>query len=90
MDLDAPASRYLPGLLPDSFTPPPTVRHLLTFTSGLRPGADLGETPPRCTRTASRRSPRSRSSPPPWPKDPSSPRGRGRSTRTSTTPSWAR
>ncbi|MEU5213654.1 serine hydrolase domain-containing protein [Streptomyces sp. NPDC020742] len=45
VDLDAPVSRYLPGLLPDSFTPPPTVRQLLTFTSGLQPGASLGETP---------------------------------------------
>ncbi|CAL9552123.1 serine hydrolase domain-containing protein [Streptomyces sp. enrichment culture] len=42
--LDAPVTRYLPGLLPPSFTEPPTVRHLLTYTSGLRPGADLGST----------------------------------------------
>ncbi|MEV5929006.1 serine hydrolase domain-containing protein [Streptomyces cellulosae] len=44
VDLDAPVSRYLPGLLPPSFTEPPTVRHLLTYTSGLRPGASLGST----------------------------------------------
>ncbi|WP_055690473.1 serine hydrolase domain-containing protein [Streptomyces prasinus] len=42
--LDAPVTRYLPGLLPDSFTEPPTVRHLLTYTSGLQPGANLGST----------------------------------------------
>ncbi|MGW3384758.1 serine hydrolase domain-containing protein [Streptomyces albogriseolus] len=42
--LDAPVSRYLPDLLPASFTEPPTVRHLLTYTSGLRPGASLGST----------------------------------------------
>ncbi|MFE0548415.1 serine hydrolase domain-containing protein [Streptomyces pilosus] len=44
VDLDAPVTRYLPGLLPPSFTKPPTVRHLLTYTSGLRPGASLGST----------------------------------------------
>ncbi|WP_055591852.1 serine hydrolase domain-containing protein [Streptomyces hirsutus] len=44
VELDAPLTRYLPGLLPDSFTEPPTVRHLLTFTSGLQPGAGLGST----------------------------------------------
>ncbi|GAB2799136.1 serine hydrolase domain-containing protein [Streptomyces chlorus] len=44
VELDAPLTRYLPGLLPDSFTEPPTVRHLLTYTSGLQPGADLGST----------------------------------------------
>ncbi|MFD5658306.1 serine hydrolase domain-containing protein [Streptomyces hirsutus] len=42
--LDAPVTRYLPGLLPDSFAEPPTVRHLLTYTSGLKPGANLGST----------------------------------------------
>ncbi|MEV5155993.1 serine hydrolase domain-containing protein [Streptomyces werraensis] len=42
--LDAPVSRYLPDLLPPSFTEPPTVRQLLTYTSGLRPGASLGST----------------------------------------------
>ncbi|OKK17214.1 peptidase [Streptomyces sp. CB00455] len=45
VDLDAPVTRYLPGLLPASFTKPPTVRNLLNFTSGLQPGATLGETP---------------------------------------------
>ncbi|MCX2923073.1 serine hydrolase domain-containing protein [Streptomyces sp. NEAU-W12] len=44
VELDAPLTRYLPGLLPASFTEPPTVRHLLTYTSGLRPGANLGST----------------------------------------------
>ncbi|MFI8303138.1 serine hydrolase domain-containing protein [Streptomyces sp. NPDC085927] len=44
VELDAPLTRYLPGLLPASFTEPPTVRHLLTYTSGLQPGADLGST----------------------------------------------
>ncbi|SDC19054.1 serine hydrolase domain-containing protein [Streptomyces prasinopilosus] len=44
VELDAPVTRYLPGLLPDSFTEPPTVRHLLTYTSGLKPGANLGST----------------------------------------------
>ncbi|PWI05524.1 peptidase [Streptomyces sp. NWU339] len=44
VELDAPVTRYLPGLLPDSFTKPPTVRHLLTYTSGLKPGANLGST----------------------------------------------
>ncbi|PZT69241.1 peptidase [Streptomyces sp. SW4] len=44
VDLDAPVTRYLPGLLPASFTEPPTVRHLLTYTSGLRAGASLGST----------------------------------------------
>ncbi|MFV0135227.1 serine hydrolase domain-containing protein [Streptomyces sp. HMX87] len=44
VDLDAPVTRYLPGLLPSSFTEPPTVRHLLTYTSGLQPGAGLGST----------------------------------------------
>ncbi|MDT6982103.1 serine hydrolase domain-containing protein [Streptomyces lusitanus] len=42
--LDAPVTRYLPDLLPPSFTEPPTVRHLLTYTSGLHPGASLGST----------------------------------------------
>ncbi|PRH80426.1 peptidase, partial [Streptomyces solincola] len=45
VELDAPVTRYLPGLLPASFTEPPTVRHLLTWTSGLQAGATLGETP---------------------------------------------
>ncbi|MER7763527.1 serine hydrolase domain-containing protein [Streptomyces sp. NPDC097619] len=45
IDLGAPVTRYLPGLLPPSFTTPPTVRQLLNFTSGLQPGTDLGNTP---------------------------------------------
>ncbi|MEU6056872.1 serine hydrolase domain-containing protein [Streptomyces sp. NPDC047097] len=45
VELDAPVTRYLPGLLPASFTEPPTVRHLLTWTSGLKAGAALGDTP---------------------------------------------
>lgn len=44
VELDAPLTRYLPGLLPASFAEPPTVRHLLTYTSGLQPGANLGST----------------------------------------------
>ncbi|GAA2281005.1 peptidase [Streptomyces ruber] len=44
VDLSAPVTRYLPGLLPSSFTTPPTVRHLLNFTSGLQPGVNLGGT----------------------------------------------
>ncbi|MGI5484619.1 serine hydrolase domain-containing protein [Streptomyces lavendofoliae] len=44
VDLDTPVSHYLPGLLPASFTEPPTVRHLLTFTSGLQAGPGLGST----------------------------------------------
>lgn len=44
VELDAPVTRYLPGLLPASFAEPPTVRHLLTYTSGLQPGASLGAT----------------------------------------------
>lgn len=42
VDLDENVETYLPGLLPDSFEKPVTVRHLLTFTSGLKPGKDLG------------------------------------------------
>ncbi|MFY1677527.1 serine hydrolase domain-containing protein [Streptomyces sp. WMMC905] len=45
IDLDAPITRYLPRLLPESFGEPPTVRHLLTYTSGLRAGDGLGSTP---------------------------------------------
>ncbi|MFF5445210.1 serine hydrolase domain-containing protein [Streptomyces sp. NPDC012888] len=45
IDLDAPVSRYMPRLLPASFTEPPTVRQLLNYTSGLRPGGNLGESP---------------------------------------------
>ncbi|MFE6776949.1 serine hydrolase domain-containing protein [Streptomyces sp. NPDC057702] len=43
LDLDGTVQEYLPGLLSDAFEPI-TVRHLLTFTSGLQPGADLGPT----------------------------------------------
>ncbi|WP_217199415.1 serine hydrolase domain-containing protein [Streptomyces buecherae] len=43
IDLDGTVQEYLPGLLSDAFGPI-TVRHLLTFTSGLQPGADLGPT----------------------------------------------
>lgn len=42
VDLDEDVETYLPGLLPDTFEEPVTVRHLLTFTSGLKPGRDLG------------------------------------------------
>ncbi|MFI9049532.1 serine hydrolase domain-containing protein [Streptomyces sp. NPDC053427] len=41
IDLDGTVQRYLPGLLTDAFRPI-TVRQLLTFTSGLQPGATLG------------------------------------------------
>ncbi|MER6916926.1 serine hydrolase domain-containing protein [Streptomyces sp. NPDC000594] len=44
VDLEAPVERYLPGLLPASFTEPVTVRHLLTYTSGLQPGRSFGNT----------------------------------------------
>lgn len=43
IDLDGTVQEYLPGLLSDAFGPI-TVRHLLTFTSGLQPGANLGPT----------------------------------------------
>jgi D-alanyl-D-alanine carboxypeptidase len=42
VDLDEDVETYLPGLLPDTFEIPVTVRHLLTCTSGLQPGKDLG------------------------------------------------
>ncbi|KAA6222843.1 class A beta-lactamase-related serine hydrolase [Streptomyces albofaciens JCM 4342] len=42
IDLDGTVQHYLPGLLPKTFDRPITVRHLLTFTSGLQPGASLG------------------------------------------------
>ncbi|MPY59278.1 serine hydrolase domain-containing protein [Streptomyces spongiae] len=42
VDLDENVETYLPGLLTDAFDKPVTVRHLLTFTSGLQPGKDLG------------------------------------------------
>ncbi|MDJ1137514.1 serine hydrolase domain-containing protein [Streptomyces iconiensis] len=41
IDLDGTVQRYLPGLLSDAFEPI-TVRQLLTYTSGLQPGATLG------------------------------------------------
>lgn len=41
LDLDGTVQHYLPGLLPATFDPI-TVRQLLTFTSGLQPGASLG------------------------------------------------
>ncbi|MFF1407577.1 serine hydrolase domain-containing protein [Streptomyces sp. NPDC058294] len=43
IDLDGTVQRYLPGLLTDEFAPI-TVRQLLDYTSGLRPGASLGDT----------------------------------------------
>ncbi|MEU2061381.1 serine hydrolase domain-containing protein [Streptomyces sp. NPDC013455] len=43
IDLDGTVQRYLPGLLTEDFEPI-TVRQLLNFTSGLRPGASLGDT----------------------------------------------
>ncbi|GAB2877922.1 serine hydrolase domain-containing protein [Streptomyces deserti] len=42
VDLDEPVRRYLPGLLSEDFRTV-TVRHLLTFTSGLKPGLSLGD-----------------------------------------------
>ncbi|WP_457034065.1 serine hydrolase domain-containing protein [Kitasatospora sp. P5_F3] len=41
LDLDGTVQTYLPGLMTDAFEPI-TVRQLLTFTSGLQPGASLG------------------------------------------------
>ncbi|MET9862083.1 serine hydrolase domain-containing protein [Streptomyces smyrnaeus] len=41
IDLDGTVQHYLPGLLTDEFDPV-TVRQLLTFTSGLKPGEGLG------------------------------------------------
>lgn len=41
VDLDAAVQSYLPDLLSDAFAPI-TVRQLLTYTSGLQPGATLG------------------------------------------------
>ncbi|WP_030661674.1 serine hydrolase [Streptomyces rimosus] len=41
IDLDGTVQHYLPGLLSKDFNPI-TVRQLLTFTSGLQPGASLG------------------------------------------------
>ncbi|MFC5216137.1 serine hydrolase domain-containing protein [Streptomyces coerulescens] len=42
ISLDGTVQRYLPGLLTRDFAPV-TVRQLLNFTSGLQPGASLGE-----------------------------------------------
>ncbi|MFE1800917.1 serine hydrolase domain-containing protein [Streptomyces sp. NPDC059517] len=42
VDLDGHVQTYLPGLLPKAFEPI-TVRQLLTFTSGLKPGSSLGD-----------------------------------------------
>ncbi|MFG2528424.1 serine hydrolase domain-containing protein [Streptomyces sp. NPDC048516] len=41
IDLDGTVQHYLPGLLTDEFEPI-TIRQLLTYTSGLQPGATLG------------------------------------------------
>ncbi|TQJ90327.1 serine hydrolase [Streptomyces sp. SLBN-31] len=43
VDLDGTVQRYLPGLLTADFKPV-TVRELLNYTSGLRPGTSLGDT----------------------------------------------
>ncbi|SDP16776.1 D-alanyl-D-alanine carboxypeptidase [Streptomyces sp. cf386] len=43
ISLDGTVQQYLPGLLTEDFAPI-TVRQLLNFTSGLRPGASLGDT----------------------------------------------
>ncbi|MEU7559962.1 serine hydrolase domain-containing protein [Streptomyces eurythermus] len=43
IDLDGTVQRYLPGLLTEDFEPI-TVRQLLNYTSGLKPGASLGDT----------------------------------------------
>ncbi|MET8766712.1 serine hydrolase domain-containing protein [Streptomyces sp. NPDC004658] len=43
IDLDGTVQRYLPGLLSEDFAPI-TVRQLLNYTSGLRPGPSLGDT----------------------------------------------
>jgi D-alanyl-D-alanine carboxypeptidase len=42
ISLDGTVQRYLPGLLTEDFAPI-TVRQLLNYTSGLQPGASLGE-----------------------------------------------
>ncbi|MFD7404759.1 serine hydrolase domain-containing protein [Streptomyces sp. NPDC059866] len=42
ISLDGTVQQYLPGLLTEDFEPV-TVRQLLNFTSGLQPGASLGE-----------------------------------------------
>jgi D-alanyl-D-alanine carboxypeptidase len=43
IDLDGSVQEYLPGLLSDDFEEPVTVRSLLTYTSGLQPGAGFGD-----------------------------------------------
>ncbi|MCX4697599.1 serine hydrolase [Streptomyces sp. NBC_01373] len=43
ISLDGTVQQYLPGLLTEDFAPI-TVRQLLNFTSGLQPGASLGNT----------------------------------------------
>lgn len=43
VDLGAPVQRYLPGLLSREFQPI-SIRQLLNHTSGIRPGAELGDT----------------------------------------------
>ncbi|WP_225823185.1 serine hydrolase domain-containing protein [Streptomyces naphthomycinicus] len=43
IDLDGTVQHYLPGLLTEDFAPI-TVRQLLNYTSGLRPGSSLGDT----------------------------------------------
>ncbi|GAA3095095.1 hypothetical protein GCM10017687_01910 [Streptomyces echinatus] len=43
IDLDGTVQHYMPGLLTEDFAPI-TVRQLLNYTSGLRPGASLGDT----------------------------------------------
>ncbi|GGS88296.1 serine hydrolase domain-containing protein [Streptomyces cinerochromogenes] len=43
IDLDGTVQHYLPGLLSQDFAPI-TVRQLLNYTSGLRPGSSLGDT----------------------------------------------
>ncbi|MGI5378547.1 serine hydrolase domain-containing protein [Streptomyces sp. CA-251387] len=43
ISLDGTVQEYLPGLLSEKFQQPITVRQLLNFTSGLQPGASLGE-----------------------------------------------
>ncbi|CAL9293568.1 serine hydrolase domain-containing protein [Streptomyces sp. SudanB182_2057] len=44
IDLDGSVQRYMPGLLTEDFKEPVTVRQLLNYTSGLKPGASLGDT----------------------------------------------
>ncbi|AQS67285.1 serine hydrolase [Streptomyces pactum] len=43
IDLDAPVQGYLPGLFTPDFEQPISVRRLLNHTSGIKPGAGLGE-----------------------------------------------